>query len=54
MVRIARGERGIVLTIDCGVPLLARITPHSYEDLALNLGTPVYVTFKASAIHAAE
>jgi molybdopterin-binding protein len=49
--RIARGERGIVLTIDCGVPLLARITPHSYEMLGLNLGAPVYVTFKASAIH---
>jgi molybdopterin-binding protein len=52
--RIASGERGIVLTIDCGVSLLARITPHSYEELALNLGTPVYVTFKASAIHAAD
>jgi molybdopterin-binding protein len=52
--RVARGERGIVLTIDCGVPLLARITPHSYEAMALNLGSPVYVTFKASAIHGAQ
>lgn len=52
--RVARGERGIVLTIDCGVLLLARITPHSYEQMALNLGSPVYVTFKASAIHSAQ
>ena len=50
IVRVAHGERGIVLTIDCGTPLLARITPHSYEELELNLGTRVYVTFKASAI----
>jgi molybdopterin-binding protein len=49
--RVARGERGIILTIDCGTPLLARITQHSYEELALNIGAHVYVTFKASAIH---
>jgi molybdopterin-binding protein len=52
VIRVARGERGVVLTIDCGSPLLARITQHSYEELALNLGARVYVTFKASAIHA--
>ncbi len=52
--RIGRGERGIVLTIDCGVPLLVRITAHSYDELGLNLGSQVYVTFKASAIHAAD
>jgi tungstate transport system ATP-binding protein len=50
--RVARGERGIILTIDCGTPLLARITQHSYEELALNIGARVYVTFKASAIQA--
>ncbi|HZW72527.1 MAG TPA: ATP-binding cassette domain-containing protein, partial [Caldimonas sp.] len=50
IIRVAHGERGIVLTIDCGMPLLARITPHSYDALALNLGARVYVTFKASAI----
>jgi molybdopterin-binding protein len=52
--RVDRAERGIVLTIDCGTPLLARITPHSYAELGLNIGTRVYVTFKASAIHPAE
>jgi len=54
VVRLARAERGVVLTIDCGVPLLARITSHSSETLSLNLGARVYVTFKASAIHAAD
>jgi molybdopterin-binding protein len=52
--RIADSERGIVLTIDCGTPLLALITPHSYSELALNLGARVYVTFKASAIRAED
>jgi molybdopterin-binding protein len=50
---IARGERGIVLTIDCGTPLLARITDHSYQAMMLNIGSPVFVTFKASAVHKA-
>ncbi len=48
---VARDERGIVLTVDCGRPLIARITAHSYEEMALNLGTPVYVTFKSTAVH---
>lgn len=52
--RVARDERGIVLTVDCGRPLIARITAHSYEAMALNLGTPVYVTFKSTAVHSNE
>ena len=51
IVKVERDERGILLTIDCAPPLVARITRHSYEDLALNVGSPVYVTFKSSAIH---
>ena len=49
--QVARDERGIVLTVDCGRSLLVRITPHSYEEMALNIGAQVYVTFKSSAIH---
>jgi tungstate transport system ATP-binding protein len=51
IVKVERDDRGVVVTIDCGRPMVARITGHSYEELALNVGTPVYVTFKSSAIH---
>lgn len=43
-------RRGIVLAVDCGQILRARITPHSYEEMALGVGSPVYLTFKSSAI----
>lgn len=45
----ARG--GLLLTVDCGHSFVARITRHSYEEMAFNVGTGVFVTFKASAIH---
>lgn len=45
----ARG--GLLLTVDCGHAFVARITRHSYEEMAFNVGTGVYLTFKASAIH---
>jgi molybdopterin-binding protein len=51
IVKVERDERGILLTIDCSPALVARITRHSYEELTLNVGTAVYVTFKSSAIH---
>jgi tungstate transport system ATP-binding protein len=51
IVNVTHDERGIVLTVDCGTALVAHITRHAYEELSLNIGTPVYVTFKASAIH---
>ena len=48
-------ERGaIVLTVDCGRALVARITRHSYEELRLNVGSTVYATFKSLAIHTLE
>jgi tungstate transport system ATP-binding protein len=49
--KVERDERGVMVTVDCGRPLIARITQHSYDEMALNIGTPVYVTFKSSAIH---
>src|SRR5262249_45805799 len=49
--KVERDDRGLLVTVDCGGSLVARITRHSYEEMALNIGTPVYVTFKSSALH---
>jgi molybdopterin-binding protein len=38
------------LTIDCGAPVVATITRHSYDDLGLNAGRRVWVTFKSTAV----
>jgi molybdopterin-binding protein len=43
-------RRGIVVTVDCGQIVRARITPHSYAEMGLGVGSPVYLTFKSSAI----
>jgi tungstate transport system ATP-binding protein len=37
--------------VDCGFPLVALITRRSAEELDLNKGTEVYVSFKATAAH---
>ncbi|MFQ5664797.1 MAG: ATP-binding cassette domain-containing protein [Candidatus Binatia bacterium] len=52
--KVEQDARGVVMTVDCGQPLMARITHHSYREMALNVGTRVYVTFKSSAIHRAD
>jgi len=54
IIRSEADERGMLLTIDCGRLLVARVTRRSYEDLALNVGAQVQVTFKSSAIHLIE
>jgi tungstate transport system ATP-binding protein len=41
---------GVLLTIDCGQPLRARITEHSRHALQLRVGTEVWLTFKAFAV----
>jgi len=51
IVKVEQDGAGAVVTVDCGHPLVARITRHSYEELQLNIGTPVWMTFKSSAIH---
>jgi len=51
IVKVEQDGAGIVVTVDCGRPLVARITRHSYEELQLNIGTPVWMTFKSSAVH---
>lgn len=40
------------LVVDCGFPIVSLITKQSRQDLDLNVGTPVVVSFKASAVHA--
>jgi tungstate transport system ATP-binding protein len=37
--------------IACGSPVVALVTKQSFDDLALERGTAVIVTFKASAVH---
>jgi tungstate transport system ATP-binding protein len=37
--------------ITCGFPVIALVTKQSFDDLGLERGTPVIVTFKASAVH---
>ncbi len=37
--------------IACGFPVIALVTKQSFDDLGLEHGTPVVVTFKASAVH---
>ena len=39
------------LRIACGLPVVALVTKQSFDDLGLGPGTPVVVTFKASAVH---
>jgi len=51
IVKAEREGASVIVTVDCGRPLVARITRHSYDELALNLGTAVWITFKSSAVH---
>ena len=39
------------LVVDCGFPVVARITRRSMEELGLAVGTPVTASFKATAVH---
>jgi tungstate transport system ATP-binding protein len=50
--RVEHDGSGVLLTVSCaGRPVLARITRSSYDQMGLNIGTEVWLTFKASAIH---
>jgi tungstate transport system ATP-binding protein len=55
--RVVRAEhdgRGVLLSVDCGPILVARITAHSYRELRLDVGCDVWLAFKSSAIHVLE
>jgi tungstate transport system ATP-binding protein len=37
--------------LDCGLPLVAAVTGHSLDELGLAPGSPVFASFKATAVH---
>jgi tungstate transport system ATP-binding protein len=39
------------IQLDCGFPLVAYVTTHSFKDLSLMEGREIVVSFKATAIH---
>ena len=39
------------VVVDCGVQLVALVTRSTVLEMALEVGMPVHVTFKATAIH---
>jgi len=44
-------NRQVQLRVDAGKEITAIITRRSFEEMAINLGSQVYLTFKASAVH---
>ncbi len=40
------------ITVDAGVDFIASITRRSFTDMSLEKGSPVYLTFKATEVHA--
>jgi len=44
-------NRQVQLRVDAGKEFTAIITRRSFEEMAINLGSQVYLTFKASAVH---
>jgi len=40
----------VKLEVDIGIPLVTTITRESFQDMNLNLGSKIYLTFKASAV----
>jgi molybdopterin-binding protein len=41
----------IRITVNAGVPFIVSITRRSYDDMGLNVGKTVNITFKATAVH---
>lgn len=50
IIKIAEKDNSVKLEIDMGVSLVTIITRESFRDMNLNLGSKVYLTFKASAV----
>jgi molybdopterin-binding protein len=38
------------LTVDVGKLFMVQITKRSFDEMAVNLGSEVYITFKASSV----
>ena len=45
-------NRNVQVKVDAGKVFVATITRRSFQEMRLNLGSEVYLTFKASAVHA--
>ncbi|OGD13863.1 hypothetical protein A2V47_02435 [Candidatus Atribacteria bacterium RBG_19FT_COMBO_35_14] len=50
IVKIIEQNNLVKLEIDIGIPLVVIITRESFQDMNFNLGSKVYLTFKASAV----
>lgn len=50
IVKIAEQNHLVKLEVDIGVLMVTTITRESFQDMQLNLGSKVYLTFKASAV----
>ncbi len=49
--RVVIAGSEVRVEVDCGFPLVAKITRRSLEDLGLVVGSPVGASFKATAVH---
>lgn len=49
--RLEGDEAALLVVVDCGIPVAARLTAAAARELQLAVGAPVYVVFKASAVH---
>ncbi len=49
--RIAAAGASARVELDCGVPVVARITRRSMEEMGLDAGSEVIASFKATAVH---
>jgi len=50
IIKIIEQNHLVKLEIDMGIPLVTIITKESFQDMNLNLGSKIYLTFKASAV----
>jgi len=50
IIKIIEQNHLVKMEVDIGVPLVTIITRESFQDMNLNLGSNVYLTFKASAV----
>ena len=41
----------IRITVNAGIPFVVSITKRSFDDMGLQIGTKVYLTFKATCVH---
>lgn len=48
---IANGGMMVKVWVDVGIPFMTMLTRLGYEEMDLKVGDPVYLTFKATAVH---